>query len=283
MTDLQKVEFEILKTAINICDQLNLTYYLVCGSALGAVKYQGFIPWDDDVDIGLPREDYEVFIQKAQEMLPEYYFLQNYLTDKNFPLFMSKIRDSRTTFVEKLYKNIDMNHGVYIDVFPLDGYPKDSKDIVALEKQKKKSSRLKAVRYFYENDSIMFAGVRTSIYRTLFKVLGMYSDTSKAIGDFDKLARLYQIKNSDYICNHANWQNELEYAPKWHYGEGTWATFEGLRVRIPENYDAYLTQKYGNWRADLPEDQRNSGHYVYKLDLNVSYKQMFHSGIDNNK
>ena len=129
MTELQKIELDILKSVIDICDELNLKYYLVCGSALGAVKYNGFIPWDDDIDIGLPREDYEIFIQKAQAMLPEYYFLQNYNTDKNFPLFMTKIRDSRTTFVEMQFQNIDMHHGVYIDVFPLDGYPNKRKAI----------------------------------------------------------------------------------------------------------------------------------------------------------
>lgn len=273
MTDLQKVEFDILKTVVEICDQLNLRYYLVCGSALGAVKYGGFIPWDDDIDIGLPREDYEVFIQEAQELLPGYYFLQNYRTDKKFPLFMSKVRDSRTTFIENVYKDIDMHHGVYIDIFPLDGYPKDQKEIVALEKQKALSSRLRSVRYHYETKNILSIGVRTTIYRVMYKVFGMYSDTARAVEKFDNVAKSFKIEDSDYICNHSNWQGTIEYAPKWHYGEGAWTTFEGLRVKVPENFDAYLTQKYGNWRADLPVSKRNSGHCIYKLDLNTSYSE----------
>ena len=65
MTDLQKVEFEILKAFVGLCEELGLRYYLVCGTALGAVKYQGFIPWDDDVDVALPRSDYEVFCEKS--------------------------------------------------------------------------------------------------------------------------------------------------------------------------------------------------------------------------
>ena len=69
MNELQKIEFDLLKIFVEICQKLNLNYYLVCGTALGAVKYNGFIPWDDDIDVALCREDYEIFCQKAQQLL----------------------------------------------------------------------------------------------------------------------------------------------------------------------------------------------------------------------
>ena len=72
MTELQKVELDMLKWLVRICNQLDLTYYLVCGSALGAVKYGGFIPWDDDIDVAFPRQDYELFLEKANEFLPKH-------------------------------------------------------------------------------------------------------------------------------------------------------------------------------------------------------------------
>ena len=97
MTDLQQVEFKLLQAVDIVCKQLNIKYYLICGSALGAVKYSGFIPWDDDLDIGLLRPDYEIFVEKAQELLPNSYFLQNYRTDPAFPQIFSKVRDSNTT------------------------------------------------------------------------------------------------------------------------------------------------------------------------------------------
>ena len=65
MTELQEIEFGLLQQFLSVCEQLNLTYYLVCGSALGAVKYGGFIPWDDDIDVALPRKDYEIFCREA--------------------------------------------------------------------------------------------------------------------------------------------------------------------------------------------------------------------------
>jgi hypothetical protein len=72
-------------------------------------------------------------------------------------------------------------------------------------------------------------------------------------------------------CNHGNWQGKLEYAPRWQYGKGVWATFEGLRVRVPEAADAYLTQKYGDWRADLPDEQKVGHHFYEVCDLEKSY------------
>lgn len=101
MTDLQKKQLEMLRAVDKACEQLSLRYYLVCGSALGAVKYKGFIPWDDDLDIGMLRPDYEIFIENAQRLLPDNYFLQNYRTDPTFPQVFSKVRDSSTTFIEK--------------------------------------------------------------------------------------------------------------------------------------------------------------------------------------
>ena len=100
MTELQKKEFEMLCLVVDICNQLDLEYYLVCGSALGAVKYNGFIPWDDDVDVALPRKDYELFLSKASSMLPSWCFIQNYRTDPKFPLLGTKLRNSKTTFIE---------------------------------------------------------------------------------------------------------------------------------------------------------------------------------------
>ena len=117
MTALQKIEFEMLKEFVRICDELNLRYYLVCGSALGAAKYGGFIPWDDDVDVALPRPDYDVFCQRAQDMLPKHLFLQNHKTDPNYPMIFSKIRHSGTTYVEKSLAKLNMNHGIYTDIF----------------------------------------------------------------------------------------------------------------------------------------------------------------------
>lgn len=90
MNELQQAEFALLKAFDQVCAKLGLKYFLVCGSALGAAKYRGFIPWDDDIDVALYREDYEIFCAHAAALLPEHLFVQNDRTDPAFPAIYSK-------------------------------------------------------------------------------------------------------------------------------------------------------------------------------------------------
>lgn len=236
MTPLQEKEFEMLGTAVDICDKLGLRYYLLCGSALGAVKYRGFIPWDDDVDIGLPREEYEIFISQAQHYLPKNLFLQNYRTDPAFPQLFSKIRNSDTTFIESSIAALPMHHGVYIDIFPLDGYPTDDRAVQRLERKKHICQLKIACVYNIEYSR------RAKRFFALERLLGYHKRTAKTVQKLEKTISAFSTGSSQIWCNHGNWQGKAEYAPREQYGDGAWATFEGLRVRIPEKYDEYLTQ-----------------------------------------
>ena len=125
---IKEIELEIFKVFLDIANKLDIKYYLIGGTLLGAVRHKGFIPWDDDIDVGLPRKDYEKFIAEAQKYLPDYYFLQTYETDPEYPLSFAKIRDSRTTYLETALNNKKINHGVFFDIFPLDFYPENEKD-----------------------------------------------------------------------------------------------------------------------------------------------------------
>ena len=267
MTQLQEIEFDILKNVIQICDCLGLKYYLVCGSALGAVKYQGFIPWDDDVDIALCRDDYKVFCEKASEYLPKNLFLQTNRTDLNYPQIFCKVRNSETTYIESSVRHIDMNHGAYIDVFPLDGYPKDIKKQRCLEIKKAVLHYQQICAYEMPNNIKFY----TKVLIKMERIFGFDRNINKTVQKMEKVLSKYKTDNSDIWCNHGNWQGKLEYASCKQYGNGTWVVFEGLRVRIPEDYDAYLTQKYGDWRADLPKEQQISHHFAEIIDLNRPY------------
>lgn len=267
MTELQRTELEILNSFITVCGKLNLTFYLVCGSALGAVKYGGFIPWDDDIDVAMPRRDYEMFLSSAQALLPGYYFIQNYRTERDCPFFYTKLRDSRTTFIEKSVRDIKINHGVYMDIFPLDGYPDVPCEIKHLERQKK-SLTLKIASAFAINKT---QKRKVRLFFRAERLLGCHRRTKRYTQKLDKLYAKYSLENSALWCNHGNWQGKLEYAPKEQYGSGAWAVFEGIKVRIPERYDDYLTQKYGDWRADLPDSEKQGHHYCEVCDLSRPY------------
>ena len=119
---LQLVELDILKEFIRVCNELNVKYFLDSGTLLGCIRHGGFIPWDDDIDVSMPREDYEIFLKEGQKLLKNKYFLQTYKTDPEYTMGFAKIRNSETTFIESSVKNLKINHGVYIDIFPLDGY-----------------------------------------------------------------------------------------------------------------------------------------------------------------
>jgi len=261
MTELQKCELSILENVISVCDELGLTYYLVCGSALGAIKYNGFIPWDDDVDIAMHRDEYCIFCEKAPKMLKSNLFLQNNDTEPLYPLIFSKVRDSNTTFIEKSLSKLNIHHGVYIDVFPLDNYPKKLKAQRKIERAKKWYLR------FYRCCMDLELSKMGNILARIQKLLQI----DKHPRLFIKMLEKQIIGHKDFSkviwCNHGNWQGVLEYAPKSQYGEGVMAVFEGLQVRVPECFDEYLTQKYGDWRSELPEEEKKGHHFAEKIDL----------------
>ncbi len=270
MTELQHCEYDLLKRALKIINENNLKYYLVCGTALGAVKYGGFIPWDDDIDIALPRKDYELFVDLMAACDDEAIAIQNYRFDPNVPFFYSKIRANNTTYIEKTVSRLNINHGVFIDVFPLDGYPNGLMSARLFELKKKIVWRLLSSVYFRDSSwkNLVVYPIKKVVDKKVHSLVKYY----------ERLVSSVDVSRSDLMCNFGNSPSKSEYAPKWHYGDGIAATFEGLEVRIPENYDAYLTQKYGDWRADLPKEQQVGHHYYEVLDLNKPYTEYCKEG-----
>ena len=95
------MELEILKEFIGVCANLNLRYFLAGGSVLGTIRHNGFIPWDDDIDVIMPRKDYEIFLEKGQSLMQKQFFIQTYKTEPDYVMGFAKIRNSNTTFIEK--------------------------------------------------------------------------------------------------------------------------------------------------------------------------------------
>ena len=265
MEEIREKQLELLKHFISVCEQLELRWFCVCGTALGAVKYGGYIPWDDDIDVALPREDYDRFVAQASAILPDYIFLQNYQTDPAFPHEFSKLRNSQTTQIEVGVQYLNMNHGIYIDVFPLDGRPESKTGKIKFELQNKV---LSWKQFCFVKDS---PRRRTRIRNFLFRLMGYHKKTDRVMRQKESLYKKYPLDQSTYWCNYGNWQKQLEYAHHTQYGNGTSAMFEGIPVVVPENFDAYLTQKYGDWRSDPPEEKRKTHHRIAVYDTEHSY------------
>lgn len=265
MNDLQRTEWKLLKCFAEVCGKLDLKFFLVCGSALGAVKYQGFIPWDDDIDVAMYREDYELFLEKAPEMLPEGLFLQNYRTDPAFPQIYSKLRDSNTTYIETSAAALPINHGVFIDIFPLDGYPESPAEQRILEFRKKAYQSVLSCAYSGQRSR------KGSILKKLCVAMGLTRHTDRIAAQYDRMVSGYPIEGSKMVCNHGNWQGKLDYSPAEHFALGADVEFEGIKVRVPAEYDHYLSRKYGDYMADLPAEQQVGHHYYQVCDCGRSY------------
>lgn len=122
--ELQLIEIELLRVFIESCQKLSLKYYVIGGTLLGTVRHNGFIPWDDDVDVAMCRDDYEKWLKEAPKLIDsDKYFIQNNHSDRYFPANFTKLRKNESTFIELPVKKLDIHHGIFIDIFPLDYYP----------------------------------------------------------------------------------------------------------------------------------------------------------------
>ena len=265
MNELQKVELDLFMCFSEICEKLNLTYFLVCGSAIGAARHGGFIPWDDDMDVGMYREDYNKFMELASTFLPEGIFLQNYKTDPNYPLVFAKLRNSNTTYIEKALSKFDINHGIYIDIFPLDGYPENIKEQKKFAKRKKMYLRKIGCVFTFERSK------KAKVLGVVLKALGYHKRTAKTLAKYEAFISKYSVKESNLICNHGTWYGERDYIPVEYYGDGSDAMYEGIKVRVPEKCDEYLTALYGDWRTPPPPEKQKGHHYYEICDTEKPY------------
>ena len=120
---LQVTLYQILSEIKRVCDKHGIKYFITGGTAIGAYFWGKFLPWDDDVDVGMPRSDYERFAKIAQEEMGEDYFLQTPHTDPHVPFFFMKVRMNGTEFNENTFQHIKMHQGIYVDIFPFDKIP----------------------------------------------------------------------------------------------------------------------------------------------------------------
>lgn len=251
LQQLKKEELELLQALIAVCSQLGLTYYILGGTLLGAVRHQGFIPWDDDIDVGIPRADYEILMARGQELLPEGIFLQNFRTDPDYPLNFAKLRRRNTCFVEHGLRNCRIDHGIYIDIFPLDYYPENN---VRLFRLKDRMMRLR-VTFAFSGD-ILGIGSRVCRWFTL----PFFSSRKRTVEKREELLR--SVPSGSRLANHCGAWGEKEIVPAHWYGEGTQLLFEGIPVRAPAEYHLWLTQVYGSYQQLPPEDKRRPHHCV---------------------
>lgn len=261
---LKKIQIDMLEKFISVCETLNLEYYVIAGTLLGAVRHQGFIPWDDDIDVAMSRADYEVFVEKGQDLLPKDYFVQTFKTDPNVPFNFCKLRNSNTTMVERSIKNFKVNHGVGLDIFPLDYYPETK--VKSFQRKKLLLSRIISKKFYCPQ--LSFLG---KVKRVLARILFAPYSIRKAVQKREKLYT--SVKDSNYLSNLNGIYGKREVVPKKWLDEVVLLDFEHLKVKAFKEYDLYLKQVYGDYMQLPPIEEREGHHYAEIVDLETSYKE----------
>lgn len=255
----QKV-LDILLAVDQVCRQHHLRYYIIAGTLLGALRHKGFIPWDDDLDIGMPRKDYDLFMTHSKEWLPEYYEAINGQNDPEYPLSFAKIQDARTTLIERAH--LKYTGGIYIDVFPLDGTPK-SKFLQIWHFSC--FAFYNKMLYFIFRDPYKHGKGPGSWVPLLARRLYTRPGLQKKLRD---LMTKYDFDESEKICDYDDGRKGI--LPKTVFGTPTPILFENKQVFAPQEPHAYLTNKYGDYMK-IPPIEKQRQHNFHFLDLNKPY------------
>lgn len=263
---LKILEIEMFLDFIRICQKYELRYFALGGTCLGTVRHQGFIPWDDDIDIGMPRKDYNRFLEIAQEELPSHLFVQNYKTEVDFLLNFSKIRNGNTTFIEKTVAHMDINHGIYIDIFPLDGVPK-TRTLRKLNELYINCLDLGIAGNYLKNNQSM------KIHARIIKFVFQHLYTPyKLHQKINALLEKYDYDKCELVRNYFGAWGKKEMVPRKYFGKGCMMDFQNIPISVPSLYDKYLTHIYGDYMTLPPIEKRVSHHETLVVDLENSYE-----------
>ena len=268
---LQKVELNMLKEIHTICEAHRIKYFLIAGTLLGAVRHGGFIPWDDDIDIGMPRPDYDKFAQIARQKLPECMDIQAYNSHNYYPINFIKVIDKRTRLIEEARKDSEHVSGVYIDVFPIDGSP-NNRILRKLHYLHVKIYRL-LIAYCCCNESIIKDnGLKRMIKLSIMHIVKIleklgFLKISYLHKKLDNLLKKYDYDSSLIVCNYLGGWGQREFVPKEYIGKGAPIMFEGHVFWGVEKPHDYLVKVYGDYMKLPPEEERKSHHSFSILEL----------------
>lgn len=251
LDELKKIELDMLKEIHAVFNKNKLDYYLAYGTLLGAVRHKGFIPWDDDIDIMMPRKDYEILVANFEKLFKDSNLkLACYNGSVYYPRPFAKIIDDRTKLIETNYD--DGNEiGVFIDVFVIDGLPNN-----------------KIIRFIHEEKinfyrKIAFAAVykESLCSNWLSKVIVKYAhkiNKEKIFKKIEKLCKKYDYNDSKIVGNCLENENSIIEKKLL---DKTETDFEDMKAYIPIGFDQILKRRYGNY-MELPPEKDRVPHHI---------------------
>ena len=257
ISKLRKVQLEQLKMldeVVRLCKKHNLDYYLIGGTLIGSQRHKGFIPWDDDIDIAMKRNDYDKFINIAQKELKKPYKILHYSTDNEYSFYL-------------IMKETPITANVSIDILPIDGIP-NNKIMRVIHKLKVYYYRCLAG---FVNIKKIRKKKRSIIEKILIKFgnitnIGKRIDLKKVRVKNDRFVRKYKYDDSKMVGTFYGNYGFHEVVPKKYFGNGSTVEFESKRYQAPEMVHEYLTHMYGDYMT-LPPKSKRVGHHIKKINI----------------
>ncbi len=247
---LHRALLVLLDEIDRICRKHGIEYFLDSGTALGAVRHGGFIPWDDDADVGMTRGEYEKFLKVAPGELGPDFFLQTRETDPDFFKFSAKLRLNGTKFLEKRNRDIEINEGIFVDIFPFDYISDTREGAIADIKKTRKLYKLWALRKRHPKDE----NPGRKAVRMLFRPFPEKAFENRCLRHFHQYDDhpTHTLASYNYKMNNYRilYFREADLTP------GVDIPFEGRSYRIMNNYDEYLRIMYDDYMQLPPEDKR---------------------------
>lgn len=269
---LQVKELEILKDFQKICEENKLPYFATGGTAIGALRHEGFIPWDDDIDVVMLREDYEKFMKIAPSIMGEKYEFMTAETEEKYPLMFGKMILKGTRFVESAYEQANYPLGIFIDIFPYDKTSEDQKERKYLQKKTWFWGRMHVLSLITQpvlpdslpawKKKVSLLGCKCIHY--LLKIIGM--TPKKTNRYYLKWALKFQNSDSDLYIDYSYINSEKLMVRKKDIFPLIMKPFEDTTVSLVREYDKFLRPDYGDYMKMPPEEERHN-HYASFIDF----------------
>ena len=264
---LQLTELKCLDEVKRICDLHNLKYFLIAGTLIGAIRHKGFIPWDDDIDIAMMRSDYDKFIEYCKTDLDkEHFFLQTPSTEKDSADFeLARIRLNDTKFVESHRKNLNIHHGIFVEVFPYDDLPENKFKCLWYSDSFRLLKKAVGLRMGYNYKA------KNIINRIIMYILSFATriiPLNKMIYKMNNYHLKYQNPNSKYvflIAGGTSYQEERHLRKT--VTDLSEIEFEGKMYPIPKDFDTFLREQYGDYMTPPPVEQQVNKCHIEEIDF----------------
>lgn len=244
--EMQDLETEMIKEVHEICERHDIEYFLAYGSALGAVRHGGPIPWDPDADIVVPYHQFPDFVKKVREKLPDKFYLDYYDFNKDYPYLFPRV-GLKNYSSEKLH----------VDIFIIIGAPTDLGECIKLQKKLNFYSQLQYFRKRNEN-YFNYLTPKRKINTLIIRLLTIFLTTKRIIKIFDSICKSHSYETSDFIINSSGGYGEKEILKKSLYGRGAHISYNGSKFKIPQKYKKYLCHFYSDYNKLPPKIQRHT-------------------------